>query len=99
MISYPEGFEYRLQSGKEHITCLFCILADGLKTTLLYTTIILGIKRNILTLKLSPDDVKAKITEKVEPLQYFEFEFSNVYVKKVTYDNGTNAQVRKKILL
>ena len=39
---------------------------------------------------LSPDDVKAKITNGVEPLQYFEFEFSNVYINKITYDDGTS---------
>jgi hypothetical protein len=40
--------------------------------------------------ELSPDDVKRKVTERVEPLQYFEFEFYNTFVKKVTYDDGTS---------
>ena len=31
-----------------------------------------------------------KVTEGVEPLQYFEFEFYNTFVKKVTYDDGTS---------
>jgi hypothetical protein len=39
---------------------------------------------------MSPDDVKRKVTEGVEPLQYFEFEFYNTFVKKVTYDDGTS---------
>jgi hypothetical protein len=46
--------------------------------------------------EIPPDEVKAKVTEKVDPLQYFEFEFSNVYIKKVTYDNGTNASSRRE---
>jgi hypothetical protein len=37
---------------------------------------------------LSPDDVMQKVTEKVEPLQYFEFEFFDVYIRKITYDDG-----------
>jgi hypothetical protein len=40
--------------------------------------------------ELSPDDVKRKVTEGVEPLQYFEFEFYDTFVKKVTYDDGTS---------
>jgi hypothetical protein len=39
---------------------------------------------------MSPDDVKRKVTEGVEPLQYFEFEYYNTFVKKVTYDDGTS---------
>ena len=39
---------------------------------------------------MSPDDVKRKVTEGVEPLQYFEFEFYNTFVQKVTYDDGTS---------
>jgi hypothetical protein len=46
--------------------------------------------------KLSPNDVKAKITEGVEPLQYFEFEFSNVHIKKITYDDGTSTSSQKE---
>jgi hypothetical protein len=38
---------------------------------------------------MSPDEVKEKVTGKVDPLQYFEFEFYDTYVKKVTYDDGT----------
>lgn len=38
---------------------------------------------------LSPNDVHENITEGVEPLQYFEFEFSDVFVKKITYEDGT----------
>jgi hypothetical protein len=39
---------------------------------------------------MSPDDVKRKVTEGVEPLQYFEFEYYNTFVQKVTYDDGTS---------
>lgn len=45
--------------------------------------------------QLSPDDVKSKITEKVEPLQYFEFEFSNAYITKITYDDGSSISNQK----
>ena len=45
--------------------------------------------------QLSPDDVKSKITEKVEPLQYFEFEFFNAYITKITYDDGTSISNQK----
>lgn len=45
---------------------------------------------------ISPDDVKRKVTEGVEPLQYFEFEFYNSYVQKVTYDDGSSTSDSKK---
>jgi hypothetical protein len=40
--------------------------------------------------ELLPDAVKEKVTEKVEPLQYFEIEFFNTYIRKITYDDGTS---------
>jgi hypothetical protein len=45
--------------------------------------------------EMSPDDVKRKVTEGVEPLQYFEFEFYNTFVQKVTYDDGTSTSDSK----
>jgi hypothetical protein len=45
---------------------------------------------------VSPDDVKRKVTEGVEPLQYFEFEFYSTYVQKVTYDDGTSTSDSKR---
>lgn len=45
---------------------------------------------------LSPKDVKEKITDGVEPLQYFEFEFDNVYIKKITYDDGAFSSTNKE---
>jgi hypothetical protein len=54
---------------------------------------------------IEPKDVK-KITAGVEPLKYFEFEFQDVIVTKLTYDNGIScndpkkdALIGKKILL
>jgi hypothetical protein len=44
---------------------------------------------------LTPDDVHGNITEGVEPLQYFEFEFYDVFVRKVTYDDGTSVTDEK----
>jgi hypothetical protein len=46
--------------------------------------------------KLSPLDVKKRVTEGVEPLQYFEFEFYNTYIKKITYDDGTSVSSAKE---
>jgi hypothetical protein len=40
--------------------------------------------------QLLPDAVKEKVTEKVEPLQYFEFEFFNTYIRKITYNDGSS---------
>jgi hypothetical protein len=45
---------------------------------------------------ISPEDVKEKITEGVESLQYFEFEYHHTYVNKVTYDDGTSTSDPKK---
>ena len=45
---------------------------------------------------LLPKDVKEKITFGVEPLQYFELEFNSVYVKKVTYDDGSFASTNEE---
>lgn len=45
---------------------------------------------------ISPDDVKKKVTEGVEPLQYFEFEYHHTYVQKVTYDDGTSTSDPRK---
>ncbi|HYY86743.1 MAG TPA: hypothetical protein VE594_06530 [Nitrososphaeraceae archaeon] len=44
---------------------------------------------------LSPDDVMQKVTEKVEPLQYFEFEFFDVYIRKITYNDGISTTSEK----
>ena len=46
--------------------------------------------------KLSPLDVKKRVTEGVEPLQYLEFEFYNTYIKKITYDDGTSVSSAKE---
>jgi hypothetical protein len=46
--------------------------------------------------KLSPLDVKKRVTEGVEPLQYFEFEFYNTYIKKITYDDGSSVSSAKE---
>ena len=55
---------------------------------------------------ISPAIVRKNITEGVEPLQYFEFEFQDVFVKMVTYDDGTSntsedndAIINKRIML
>src|SRR5580765_1245707 len=37
---------------------------------------------------INPDDVQEKITQGTEPLQYFEFEFFDVFVRKITYNDG-----------
>ena len=44
---------------------------------------------------LTPGHVHEKITEGVEPLQYFEFGFYDVFVRKVTYDDGTSVTDEK----
>jgi len=44
---------------------------------------------------LSPDDVHEKITQGTEPLQYFEFEFFDVFVRKITYEDGTSVTDEK----
>ena len=56
--------------------------------------------------QIDPATVKSKITDGVDPLKYFEFEFSDVYVKKVTYDDTSFSTeknqdqiIGKKILL
>jgi hypothetical protein len=55
---------------------------------------------------MSPDDVQKNITKGVEPLQYFEFEFSDVFIRMITYSDGTtvtdekdDSVICKKILL
>ena len=55
---------------------------------------------------ITPREVHEKITSGVEPLKYFEFEFSDVFIHKITYNDGTYATndsddpiVGKKILL
>ena len=55
---------------------------------------------------ITPREVHEKITSGVEPLKYFEFEFSDVFIHKITYSDGTCATndnddpiVGKKILL
>jgi hypothetical protein len=55
---------------------------------------------------MSPEDVQKNITEGVEPLQYFEFEFLDVFIRKITYSDGTtvtdekdDSVICKKILL
>ena len=40
--------------------------------------------------------VKKEITDGVEPVEYFEFKFDNVYIRKVTYDDGTSTDEKKK---
>ena len=54
---------------------------------------------------MSPDDVKKNITERVEPVQYFEFEFFDIFIHEITYSDGTivtdakdDAVICKKIL-
>src|SRR6187551_2371506 len=37
---------------------------------------------------LTPDEVKEKVTGGVDPLRYFEFEFYDTFIKKVTYNDG-----------
>jgi hypothetical protein len=55
---------------------------------------------------INPEDVHKNITQGVEPLQYFEFEFLDVFIRKMTYSDGTTATdekddslICKKILL
>ncbi len=55
---------------------------------------------------ISPDDVHKNITQGVEPLTYFEFEFSDVFIRRITYNDGTSVTdekndpaICKKILL
>jgi hypothetical protein len=45
---------------------------------------------------LEPQTVLTKITDGVDPLKYFEFEFLNVYVTKVTYDDGSLSLKKKE---
>ena len=37
---------------------------------------------------LTPEEVKGKVTGGVDPLRYFEFEFYDTYIRKVTYGDG-----------
>jgi hypothetical protein len=37
-----------------------------------------------------PEVVKENVTKGVDPVEYFEFRFDDVYVRKVTYDDGTS---------
>jgi len=55
---------------------------------------------------ITPKEVHEKITAAVEPLKYFEFEFSDVFIHRITYKDGTYATndsddpiIAKKILL
>lgn len=55
---------------------------------------------------MSPEEVQKNITEGVEPLQYFEFEFLDVFIRMITYSDGTtvtdekdDSVICKKILL
>ena len=43
-----------------------------------------------------PETVQKKITEGVEPVEYFEFKFDNVYIRKVTYDDGISINDKEK---
>ena len=56
--------------------------------------------------QIDPETVKSKITNGVDPLKYFEFEFSDVYIRKVTYkdtsfstEKNQDEIIGKKILL
>jgi hypothetical protein len=56
--------------------------------------------------QIDPETVKRKITNRVDPLKYFEFEFSDVYIRKVTYNDTSFSTeknqdeiIGKKILL
>jgi hypothetical protein len=40
--------------------------------------------------------VKEKITEGVDPVEYFEFTFHDVFIRKVTYDDGTSVNEKEK---
>jgi hypothetical protein len=42
------------------------------------------------------ETVKEKITEGVDPVEYFEFKFHDVFIRKVTYDDGTSANEKEK---
>jgi hypothetical protein len=42
-----------------------------------------------------PAEVKEKITQGVEPVEYFEFKFHDVFITKVTYDDGTSANEKE----
>jgi len=44
----------------------------------------------------TPDDVKKNITEKVEPVEYFEFTFHDVFIRNVTYDDGSSPGENEK---
>src|SRR6476619_6900365 len=55
---------------------------------------------------ITPREVHEKITAGVEPLKYFEFEFSDVFIHRITYSDGTcvtkdseDPIIGKKILL
>jgi hypothetical protein len=43
-----------------------------------------------------PSEVHKNVTNGVEPLEYFEFEFYDVRVRKITYDDCTSANNRKR---
>ncbi len=42
-----------------------------------------------------PEDIRT-ITEGVEPGEYFEFTFQDVFIRKVTYDDGTSTDEKEK---
>jgi hypothetical protein len=44
---------------------------------------------------IKPEDVRT-ITEGVEPGEYFEFTFQDVFIRKVTYDDGTSTDEKEK---
>jgi hypothetical protein len=45
---------------------------------------------------ISPEIVKKRITEEgVDPVEYFEFTFRDVFITKVTYDDGTSANEKE----
>ncbi|HKG30087.1 MAG TPA: hypothetical protein VKA91_02350 [Nitrososphaeraceae archaeon] len=43
----------------------------------------------------NPDEVKKSVTERVEPGEYFEFKFHDVFITKVTYDDGTSTKEKE----
>jgi len=44
----------------------------------------------------TPDDVKKNITEGVEPMEYFEFTFNDVFIRNITYDDGSSPEENEK---
>ena len=76
--------------------CHIYILAGNLGSIRHYTIMTHCNRKNIFDPNMTPEEVKEKVTGKVDPLRYFEFEFYDTYIRKITYDDGNFAYDAKK---